>query len=159
MAASSDLNRRVENLIQSNQFVQHKREMLQSKCGSEENKPEYFLNQLFMQTNLEILEAFKTDSTLVEQFNAAEQESISSQNNTSTSSLDLNKTTMSLPNMIINTSQLATNPDRVLRKIERRRSSLISIGLLSGRDLRRYRRASLVESSNSSNIIEHITQV
>jgi len=152
LAASTDLNKRVERLIQSNPLVQHKREMLHSKCMSDENTPEYFMNQLFMQTNLEILEAFKTDATLVEQFNEAEQ--TCSQN-----SCCIHKPTpTSLPNMIINASQLATNPERILRKIERRRSSMISIGLLSGRDLRHFRRASVVESSKSS-IIQNITAV
>jgi len=152
LAASTDLNKQVERLIQSNPLVQNKREMLHSKCMSEENTPEYCMNQLFMQTNLEILEAFKTDATLVEQFNEAEQ--TCSQN-----SCCIHKpTTTSLPNMIINASQLATNPERVLRKIERRRSSMISIGLLSGRDLRHFRRASIVENSNSSSI-QNITAV
>mmetsp|Transcript_12651 Transcript_12651/g.14469 ORF Transcript_12651/g.14469 Transcript_12651/m.14469 type:complete len:301 (-) Transcript_12651:148-1050(-) len=153
LAASTDLNKRVERLIQSNQFVQNKREMLHSKCMSEENTPEYFMNQLFMQTNLEILEAFKTDATLVEQFNEAEQ--TCSQN-----SCCIHKpATTILPNITINASQLATNPERILRKIERRRSSLISIGLLSGRDLRHFRRASVMESSSNSSIIQNITPV
>jgi len=153
LAASTDLNKQVERLIQSNPLVQHKREMLHSKCMNEENTTEYCMNQLFMQTNLEILEAFKTDATLVEQFNEAEQ--TSSQNSCC---IHTPTTTTSLPNMIINASQLATNPERVLRKIERRRSSMISFGLLSGRDLRHFRRASMVESSNSS-IIQNVTAV
>jgi len=153
LAASTDLNKRVERLIQSNQFVQNKREMLHSKCMSEENTPEYFMNQLFMQTNLEILEAFKTDATLVEQFNEAEQ-------NSCQNSCCIHKpATTILPNITINASQLATNPERILRKIERRRSSLISIGLLSGRDLRHFRRASVVENSSNNSIIQNITPV
>ena len=175
LAASTDLNIRVERLIQSNKFIQNKRDMLQlqSKCnssvddGQKRNNtvygqgqgqvatPDYFMNQLFIQTNLEILEAFKTDETLVQKFNDAEQnvtagttQKKKSNNNSSSS------------NSEINISQLKENPEKVLKKIERRRSSMISIGLFSGRELRRFRRASVVESSSSSSgIIQNITQI
>ncbi|OEU11327.1 hypothetical protein FRACYDRAFT_245637 [Fragilariopsis cylindrus CCMP1102] len=166
LAASTDLNIRVERLIQSNKFIQNKRDMLQSKCTSNNSvdsgqgqgqvaTPEYFMNQLFIQTNLEILEAFKTDETLVQKFNDAEK-------NVTAGTTKKKKKNDNSSNSEIDISQLKENPEKVLKKIERRRSSMISIGLFSGRELRRFRRASVVESSSSSSssgIIQDITQI
>ena len=174
LAASTDLNSRVECLIQSNRFIQNKRDMLQlqSKCNSSVDDgqkrndsakgqgqgqvatPEYFMNQLFIQTNLEILEAFKTDETLVQKFNDAEKNVTAG-----TTKKKKKNSSSSSSNSEINISQLKEDPEKVLKKIERRRSSMISIGSFSGRELRRFRRASVVESSSSSGIIQDVTQI
>jgi hypothetical protein len=174
LAASTDLNSRVECLIQSNKFIQNKRDMLQSKCNNsvdneqERNNsaygqgqgqvatPDYFMNQLFIQTNLEILEAFKTDETLVQKFNDAEKNVTAG---TTKKKKKNSSSSSSSSNSEINISQLKEDPEKVLKKIERRRSSMISIGSFSGRELRRFRRASVVECSSSSGIIQDVTQI
>jgi hypothetical protein len=74
MAANTNLVTDIDNLIQTNLFVQDRRQMLKSNIERSDGKsePDFFMNQLFIKTNMEILEAFKNDQELLIKFNQAE---------------------------------------------------------------------------------------
>lgn len=74
VAVSTQLVHDVDNIIQSNQFVSKRMNILTETIERNvvESTPEFYMNQLFIQTNKEILEAFKKDEGLLSKFNEAE---------------------------------------------------------------------------------------
>jgi hypothetical protein len=69
---SADLANEIENMIQLNPYVSRCITNLQVQVHKNESAPEIFLSELFSKTNLDILEAFKQDKSLLNQFNEAE---------------------------------------------------------------------------------------
>ena len=69
---SADLVHDIENMIQSNSYVSSCITNLQVEVQKNESAPEFFVSELFSKTNRDILEAFKQDKTLLNQFNEAE---------------------------------------------------------------------------------------
>jgi hypothetical protein len=70
----TDLVYDVENMIQSNSFVSKQLNDLQNHVKDNgDTAPEVFMSNMFTQTNHAILEAFKQDLTLHEEFQKAEE--------------------------------------------------------------------------------------
>jgi hypothetical protein len=69
---SADLANEIENMIQLNPYVSRCITNLQVQVQKNESAPEIFVSELFSKTNLDILEAFKQDKSLLNQFNEAE---------------------------------------------------------------------------------------
>jgi hypothetical protein len=65
----------IDEIIKSNQFVNNRMNILTSTIEKNgvESTPEFFMNELFIKTNKEILEAFKNDAGLLYRFNKAEE--------------------------------------------------------------------------------------
>ena len=74
MAINAKLTTDIDNLVQTNLFVEDRRQMLRSNIERSDiqSKPDFFMNKLFIKTNIEILEAFKNDQALLIKFNQAE---------------------------------------------------------------------------------------
>ena len=74
MATNAKLSTDIDNLIQTNVFVEDRRQILKSNIerSDGQSKPDFFMNKLFIKTNIEILEAFKNDQALLIKFNQAE---------------------------------------------------------------------------------------
>ncbi|OEU18012.1 hypothetical protein FRACYDRAFT_238443 [Fragilariopsis cylindrus CCMP1102] len=74
MAINAKLTTDIDNLIQTNLFVEDRRQILNSNIerSDGQSKPDFFMNELFIKTNIEILEAFKNDQALLIKFNQVE---------------------------------------------------------------------------------------
>jgi len=75
VAVSTKIADDIHEIIQSNQFVNNRMNILTSTIEKNgvESTPEFFMNELFIQTNRDILEAFKNDDGLLYKFNEAEE--------------------------------------------------------------------------------------
>ena len=75
VAVSTKIADDIHEIIQSNQFVNNRMNILASTIEKNgvESTPEFFMNELFIQTNRDILEAFKNDDGLLYKFNEAEE--------------------------------------------------------------------------------------
>jgi hypothetical protein len=71
---SAELVCDVETMIQSNSFVSKQIKDLQARMKKNgDSVPEIYLTQIFTESNLEILEAFKQDLSLLQEFKRAEE--------------------------------------------------------------------------------------
>jgi hypothetical protein len=75
VAASTKIFDDIDEIMQSNECVINRMNILTSTIEKNgvESTPEFFMNELFIQTNKDILEAFKNDEGLLFKFNEAEE--------------------------------------------------------------------------------------